>query len=84
DLLHVKVQDVHAHGIGVNTSVSCSFSTKDDIKIDAYEDQVEDPKVEEYQVDDTEFDEVVVSDESGVDEFVFSEPQVDEIDVDDA
>ncbi|GJR85059.1 hypothetical protein Tco_0209070 [Tanacetum coccineum] len=44
-----------------------------DIKFDAFEAQVEDAKVENYQVDESEVDEVVVSD-----------PQVDKSDVDDA
>ncbi|GJU98927.1 hypothetical protein Tco_1328198, partial [Tanacetum coccineum] len=42
-----------------------------DIKINAFEVQVEDAKVEKYQVDESEVDEVVVS-----------EPQVYEVDVD--
>ncbi|GJZ89218.1 hypothetical protein Tco_0661000 [Tanacetum coccineum] len=72
DLLHVEVQDVTAHIIGVNTVVSSSFNVEYDIKLDASKDQVEDAKVEDYQVDESEVDDVVVS-----------EPQVDEANVDD-
>ncbi|GJT26168.1 hypothetical protein Tco_0906443 [Tanacetum coccineum] len=57
----------------VNTIESSSFNASEDIKIDAFEAQVEDAKVEKYQVDESEVDEVVVS-----------EPQVYEVDVDDA
>ncbi|GJX05187.1 hypothetical protein Tco_0191103, partial [Tanacetum coccineum] len=46
DLLHVEVQDVTAHIIGVNTVVSSSFNVEYDIKLDASKDQVEDAKVE--------------------------------------
>ncbi|GJT53307.1 hypothetical protein Tco_0988361 [Tanacetum coccineum] len=72
DLLHVEVQDVTAYIIGVNTVVSSSFNVEYDIKLDASKDQVEDAKVEDYQVDESEVDDVVVS-----------EPQVDEANVDD-
>ncbi|GKD05737.1 hypothetical protein Tco_1180711, partial [Tanacetum coccineum] len=72
DLLHVEVQDVTAHIIGVNTVVSSSFNVEYDIKLDASKDQVEDAKVEDYQVDESEVDDVVVS-----------EPQVNEANVDD-
>ncbi|GKE04997.1 hypothetical protein Tco_1397015 [Tanacetum coccineum] len=71
--LHVEVQDVPAHEIGVNTIVSSSFSESKDIKINAFDAQVEDAKVEDYQVDESKFDEVVIS-----------EPQVGEVDIDDA
>nr|GEX38512.1 hypothetical protein [Tanacetum cinerariifolium] len=72
DLLHVEVQNVTAHRIGVNTIASSFFNVEYDIKLDALEDQVDDPKVEDYQVD-----------ESKVDDVAFSEPQVDEANVDD-
>ncbi|GKF41610.1 hypothetical protein Tco_0124952, partial [Tanacetum coccineum] len=73
DSLHVEVQDVRAHEIGVNTIVSSSFSASKDIKINAFDAQVEDAKVEDYQVDGSKVDEVVIS-----------EPQVEEVDIDDA
>ncbi|PWA54772.1 alanine-2-oxoglutarate aminotransferase 2 [Artemisia annua] len=76
DSLQVEVQDVVARDIGVNTIVSSSFSAEDDIQteIDTSDDVgVEDTNVEDNQVDET-----------GVGEAVVSEPQPNDIDVDDA
>ncbi|PWA68758.1 replication protein A 70 kDa DNA-binding subunit B [Artemisia annua] len=72
DSLHAQVQDVPAHGMGVNTIVSSSCSASDDIKIDVSETQVEDATVQDNQVDEGEVNKIVVS-----------EPQADEADVDD-
>ena len=72
-VLHAQVQDVLAHGMGVNTTVSSSFSASDDIKIDVYETQVEDATLQNNQVDEGEVNKIVVS-----------EPQADEADVDNA
>ncbi|GKE76508.1 hypothetical protein Tco_1542628, partial [Tanacetum coccineum] len=48
DSLHVQVQDVPAHGIGLNRIVSSSFNAAEDKKFDASDAQVEDAKVEDY------------------------------------
>lgn len=76
DSLHVEVQDVVARDIGVNTIVSSSFSSEDDIQIEI--DTSNDVEVEDTNVEDNQVN------ESGVGEAVVSEPQLDEIDVDDA
>nr|GEZ38026.1 UBN2 domain-containing protein [Tanacetum cinerariifolium] len=61
DSLHVEVQDIPAHEIGVHTIVSSSFSASKDIKINASDAQVKDAKVEDYQVDGSKVDEVMIS-----------------------
>ncbi|GJR99875.1 ribonuclease H-like domain-containing protein [Tanacetum coccineum] len=97
DSLQVEVQNVRAHSIGVNTIVSSSFSVAEDIKIDASDAQVEDTKVKLMRVKlvrlwirfvklkigyKLKFKMCLHMSEVG--EVVVSEPQVDEVDVDDA
>ncbi|GJU22988.1 putative reverse transcriptase domain-containing protein, partial [Tanacetum coccineum] len=48
DSQHVQVQDVPAHGIGLNRIVGSSFNAAEDKKFDASDAQVEDAKVEDY------------------------------------